>query len=551
VTSDERIPTIYPAATVRTVDDDRLAEAVAVDEDGRIAGVGDLADLTRQFPEAAVDRRYEDAVIVPGFIEAHCHVLEGALWGFPYLGYFGRIAPDGVEWPGVTSLDDAIERLAELEGAMPPGNEPLVAWGFDPIYLDDDRLVATHLDRVSTERPILVFHASGHLATVNTAMLELEGIGRHFEFEGVPLDADGMPTGELQEPAAMALAMTGFRPIIKAFGDPEAIRRLGASARRSGCTTVTELGASRLDQEPVVEAWQTVVNDETFPARVVVMQNPTNLVGPVDETVRMLHELATTSSAKLRLGSVKMLLDGSIQGFTARLNPPGYVGDRPNGIWLVTPERFAELFRALHGARINVHVHCNGDQAVDLFLDTLEPIIADDDGWPDHRHTVQHCQLTTREQYERMAAIGVNANLFTNHLYYWGDQHRALTVGPERAARMDACALADETGVRYSIHSDASVTPLGHLMTMWCAVNRRTATGSTLGPDQRISPERALRAATIDAAHQLHIDDDVGSIAIGKFADFTILDADPVTVDPLSIKDLTIIGTMLAGVPTA
>jgi predicted amidohydrolase YtcJ len=550
--SDTPTTTIYPAATIRTVDDTcPVAQAVAIDHDGRIAGVGDLDDLTEQFPSAAIDRRYEHSVIVPGFVEAHCHVLEGALWAFPYIGYFGRTAPDGSYWPGLTSLDAAIEKLAELEAAMPAGTEPLVAWGFDPIYLDDDRLVASHLDRVSTNRPILVFHASGHLATVNTAMLELEGIGRHFAFEGVPLDADGMPTGELQEPAAMALAMTGFRPILKAFGDPDAIRRLGASARRAGCTTVTELGASRLDQEAVVENWETVVGDPEFPARVVVLQNPTNLGGSIEDTIGMLRDLADRSTDKLRMGSVKMLLDGSIQGFTARLNPPGYLGDRPNGIWLVTPERFADLFRALHRARINVHVHCNGDQAVDLFLDTLEPIVADDPEWPDHRHTVQHCQMTTRAQYDRMAAIGVNANLFTNHIYFWGDQHRDLTVGPERAALMDACAMADAARVRYSIHSDASVTPLGHLMTMWCAVNRLTATGDTLGPDQRISAERALRAATIDAAHQLHIDDDVGSITIGKQADLTILDADPIAVDPVAIKDISVLGTMLAGVPTA
>jgi predicted amidohydrolase YtcJ len=542
--------TIYRAATVRTVDAAQpTAEAVAVNGQGIIIGVGSLNELTTTFPEAEVDLRYADAVIVPGFVEAHCHVMEGAMWAFPYVGFFGRTAPDGAFWPGLTSLDAVIDRLVEFEQGMAAGREPLVAWGFDPIYLDDDRLVATHLDRVSTERPILVFHASGHLATVNSAMLEAEGIGEGFEFEGVPLDENNMPTGELQEPPAMALAMTGFRPIITAMSDTESIRRLGASARRSGCTTVTELGATRLDLPDVVDRWEQAVNDPSFPARVVVMQNPSNSGGALDDTIELLRSLRNRSTDKLRLGSVKLLLDGSIQGFTARLNPPGYIGDRPNGIWLMTPQRFSELFSALHEAEINVHVHCNGDQAVDLFLDTLEPIVAAGD-WNDHRHTVQHCQMTTRSQYERLAAIGANANLFTNHIYFWGDQHRDITVGAERAAWMDACAMADEAGVRYAIHSDASVTPLGHLMTMWCAVNRQTATGQTLGADQCISAERALRAATIDPAHQLHIDDEVGSIEVGKRADFTILAADPVVVDPLAIKDIEVVGTVLDGVPT-
>ncbi len=87
-------------------------------------------------------------------------------------------------------------------------------------------------------------------------------------------------------------------------------------------------------------------------------------------------------------------------------------------------------------------------------------------------------------------------------------------------------------------------------MTMWCAVNRRTATGEVLGAEQCIGAERALRAATLDAAHQLHIDDEVGSIEVGKWADFVILAEDPVEVDPIAIKDIAVLGTLLAGVPT-
>ncbi len=463
------MPTIYLAATVRTVNPTQpVAEAVAVDDDGRIAGVGALADLHQSFPGAEIDRRFADAVILPGFVEAHCHVLEGALWGFPYLGSFDRVAPDGSHWPGLTTLDAVIQRLIEIEHTMPPGNEPLVAWGFDPIHLDDERLVASHLDQVSADRPIFVFHASGHLATVNSAMLEHEGIGPGIDFEGIPVDADGIPIGELQEPAAMAHAMSGFRPIIDAMSDPDSIRRLGASARRAGCTTVTELGAARLDQPHITADWLATVNDPAFPARMVVMQNPASDQGPVAGSIDLLKRLAAMSTDKLRLGSVKLLLDGSIQGFTARLNPPGYVGDRPNGIWLITPERFSDLFTALHTARINVHVHCNGDQAVDLFLDTLEPIVAADDGWPDHRHTVQHCQLTTPEQYERMAAIGVNANLFTNHIYFWGDQHRELTVGAERAAS-DGCVCHGRRCGRALFHplrriGDATRAPDDHVV---------------------------------------------------------------------------------------
>jgi predicted amidohydrolase YtcJ len=146
-----------------------------------------------------------------------------------------------------------------------------------------------------------------------------------------------------------------------------------------------------------------------------------------------------------------------------------------------------------------------------------------------------------------MARLGMCANIFSNHIFYWGDQHRSTTVGPDRAARMDACATADLEGVRYSVHSDASVTPLGSLHTMWCAVNRVTATGDVLGPHERISVDRALRAVTVDAAHQLRMDHEIGTIEAGKLADFVALADDPYDVDPMMLKDIEVHGTVVGG----
>ena len=122
---------------------------------------------------------------------------------------------------------------------------------------------------------------------------------------------------------------------------------------------------------------------------------------------------------------------------------------------------------------------------------------------PDHRFTLQHCQLADAAQFRRIKALGLGVNLFANHHFYWGDQHRAVTVGPERAERMNACRTALDSGVPLSIHSDAPITPLGPLYTAWCAVNRLTASGQVLGAHERISVAEALRAITLGAAHSL------------------------------------------------
>lgn len=542
--------TIYEARSIITMDPGfPRASAIAV-RSGRVLAVGDSDTIQANWGKATVNREYADAIITPGFVEAHSHVLEGGVWAFPYIGFFDRRSPDGTVVAGCTTIEAALDRLREASAKLPNPETPLVAWGFDPIYLPTERLIARHLDLVSETRQIFVFHASGHLATVNTALMVAEGFVDGSSTPGVPTGPDGKPNGELQEPAAMALARTAAVMLRDAVASAEAIERLGQAARVAGLTTVTELGAVRIDHASQLETWMRVTDEESFPVRAVPFFNPGAVSGEADAIAEMVMGMSSAGTDKLLLGRVKMILDGSIQGFTARLNRPGYLGDRPNGLWLMAPERFAELLRAMHKRRITVHVHCNGDEAVDLFLDVFEAILWDDP-WLDHRHTVQHCQLTTPSQYRRMAKLGLCANIFSNHIFYWGDQHRDITVGADRAARMDACATAGRLGINYAIHSDASVTPLGHLHTMWCAVNRLTASGQVLGPDERISVGDAMKATTINAAYQLQLDDLIGSLEAGKFADMTVLGEDPFEVDPVKLKDIEVIDTVLGGRSTA
>ena len=145
--------------------------------------------------------------------------------------------------------------------------------------------------------------------------------------------------------------------------------------------------------------------------------------------------------------------------------------------------------------------------------------------------------------FRRMARLGICANLFSNHLYYWGDQHYALTMDPERAA----AASAQRLGVAYSIHSDAPVTHLAPLFTAWCVVNRRTSSGRVLGPAERISVADALYAVTIGAAFTLKLDTELGSIESGKRADFAILEDDPPAVDPARLDKVPVWGTVVGG----
>jgi len=269
--------------------------------------------------------------------------------------------------------------------------------------------------------------------------------------------------------------------------------------------------------------------------------------GTMEDGLDIYWQMEKSENSQLTVGPVKFMVDGSIQGFTADLRWPGYHNGAPNGIQNTSQEELKHMLRTVHEAGLQATIHTNGDGASESAIQALQDVIADSPR-PDHRHRLEHLQMATTEQYERMAALGIGGVIFPVHIYYWGDFHYGETLGPNRANRMNAAATAKRSGVRFSFHSDSPVTPVAPLFSAWCAVNRQTSSGRILGEEERVSVEDALRAITIDAAHLLHQDDMKGSIEVGKLADFTVLEDDPLTVDPIRLKDVGIWGTVLSGV---
>ncbi|MGO1440949.1 MAG: amidohydrolase family protein, partial [Brevibacterium yomogidense] len=195
---------IYPARLVRTMDPTcPTAEAVAVRGD-RFRAVGTVEELLT-YPRAVVDDRYADAVLLPGFVEAHSHAGTGNVWKGTYIGFVDRTDPDGVHWPGCRSVDEVVSRLQAEEKKFEDPDQTMIAWGLDPIFFDGQPLTAPDLDRVSTTRPIYINQASGHACTVNTAAIRRCGVDESTGVDGVALDADGRPNGELHEFVAMGL----------------------------------------------------------------------------------------------------------------------------------------------------------------------------------------------------------------------------------------------------------------------------------------------------------------------------------------------------------
>ena len=533
--------TVLAAKKIITMDPNRPeATHVAVSE-GKILAVGG-ADCADAWGQVTHDDSLSDHILMPGFVEGHAHMMAGKMWDFAYAGYHDRIDPKGTLHKGMTTIDEVIARLKERAAALPPG-EPLIAWGFDPIFLPSERLNRHHLDDVDADRPIAVLFSNFHLMCVNSAALELAQYSEQSNIEGVIKGDDGQLTGELQEMAAMFPVMRRVGLDFRTLSQGEdALRSYADVCRRAGVTTVTDLYSSMEEED--LDVMLRVTSAPDFGIRIVPALGATGQQ-PEALAARALA-LKAKSTDKLRLGAVKLMTDGSIQGWTGRVKWPGYVGGQPNGIWNSTPEEIFALCEAMQKHGVQMHIHVNADEASEVSLDACEAA-ARKHPWPGARHVFQHCQMMGPDQFARARELGVCTNLFANHIWYFGDQHVALTIGEDRASRMDAVRSALDAGVNVAIHSDAPVTPMAPLFTAWCAVNRKTMSGRTLGEAQKITVEEALRLITLGAAFTLKLDDEIGSIETGKIADFAILGEDPLSVAPDALKDVPVLGTVSGG----
>ena len=259
--------TIYPARKVLTMNVRRPEASHVAVRDGWILGAGTVEELAG-WGAYEIDDRFADKVIMPGLVEGHCHSREGTGWDETYVGFYDRTDPDRVVHPGLTSIDEVVGRLQKAEQALSGPDEALLAWGLDPLFFGGRRMVAADLDRVSTTRPVLVLHQSGHIINANRELMRRAGISRDTNVMGVMKDAGGEPTGELQGPVLRSmLYRAAGRDRGLAYGDTRGLWRFARSAQIAGVTTATDL-ANELPEE-TVSGQIAATSDDGYPLRVV------------------------------------------------------------------------------------------------------------------------------------------------------------------------------------------------------------------------------------------------------------------------------------------
>ncbi|KAA0108177.1 amidohydrolase [Mycolicibacterium sp. P1-5] len=533
---------ILTAKTVITMNPDQpRAEAVAV-ADGLIVAVGSLAQCQARCPDAELIDTGATALL-PGFVEPHSHpVMSGIATQLPARS----IAPwDAPAWSDVEAI------FADAKANTGP-DLPLLFAGFDALLHKRPSPKAPELDRIFGERIAVITDNSGHGVYFNTALMKNRGwdvnppadpAGAHFG-----RNPDGSLTGQGFETAVL-LAVAG--PVLAQLGNPLiSAAEYYAWMSRSGYTSTSDM-----TYDPKFKgAYETLAAAPSCPLRVSMWEMSTTDTYNSTESFSVAEQLLIKQGVKLWtdgspwIGNIAIsfpYLNTEVTR-TAGIDPAVAGGPQSMNYGL---DQLDAVLDVAAPTGWQMAFHANGDLAIELALDAYEGALQRHDlVGTDHRWRLEHLGAGTRTQFDRAARLGVHVSMAPFQYYYWGDLLDGQIFDHEHGSQWAAFADAVASGAVVSLHNDGSVSPPTPVLNIQTAVTRRTRAGTVHGADQRITLDQALRAHTINAARTLHRDKLIGSLEVGKLADFTELAADPYAVDPAQLAEkATVGGTWLSG----
>ena len=546
---------IYVAHQIRTMDPARpTAVAVGVDGD-RIAAVGSLDEVSAALSDAVIDNTFADQVLLPGLIDQHLHPVLGACtlstaviatedWVLPRQAF-----------PAANSHAEYVGRLRQAEAVLDEPREWLFSWGYHALWHGE--LSRAVLDQVSFSRPVAVWHRSCHEFYLNSAAIDELGITADLvAASGDVAEMIDLERGHFWERGAFTFLMPYISPVFITldrlqFGITQMVEYL----HQNGVTAFNEPGA--ILAPGAWDLYQAILGHEDTPMSstfLVDARGPADRGVPVEQA---LLDAACTinerNEGKVRFlpGQVKLFADGAIISQLMQMRD-GYLDGDGNpdpdhhGEWLMAPDVFEERAKAYWDAGFQLHIHVNGDLGLDIVLDMLERRLGENPRH-DHRTVIVHFANSTLDQVDRIAELGA---IVSSNPYYpvgFADKYSQWGLGPQRADVMCRNGSVLARGIPLSFHSDLPMGPADPIAMMHGAVNRITRSGRVAGPEERVTAEQALHAVTLGAAHSWRREDEIGSIEPGKFATFTVVDRDPVAIDPLELDSVEVLGTVFEG----
>lgn len=544
---------IYTAREFLTIDPAKPKAAAVAVSNGKFAAVGSLEEVQAAVgKEVPVDRTFDGKVVTAGFVEQHVHpVLAALTMASKVISIEDWDAIDGFS-PAVRDPEGYQKRLKEALEAHrkgPDKDKPFLTWGYHH-YLHGDSMSRKLLNELAPDFPAVVWHRSCHEFFLNDLALKTSGIDQAF-FDALPKAAKEQASwerGHFFEQGAMAI-LGKITPIVASKSQfTKGLEFTESYYLRNGITTACEPGG--FFSKPIQDLINSVHSDDATPfnhyfmadGKTFAARNPKDPAALVKDSEQVL----TWGEGRTRYlpKQVKLLTDGAIYSQLMMMSE-GYT-DGHHGAWIMDPPVFSHAFQSYWDAGWQIHIHNNGDAGLDVLLGELEKAMKRNPRH-DHRTVLVHFGFARPEQVEKWIKLG---GVVSSNPYYvtaLAGPYAKLGIGPERAANIAPHGDVLKHDGRLSFHSDMPMAPAKPLQLVWAAANRFTYEGDVAGPQHKVPVDRALRAITLDAAHSIQLEKQVGSIEVGKDANLTILDKSPLEVSPESIKDIQVWGTMLEG----
>ncbi len=543
----EKAEILYFGGPIITMEDSSpQVEAVAV-KDGKILFAGTKSDAERFSEPATKMINLNGKTLLPGFIDVHGHLTSRA-------GMMDAVDLSPEPYGTVNSIKDLQTTIKKfIKDNTSTDQQPVIGNGYDDAIMAEHRHpTTTELDDISKTNPIIVIHASGHASVANSAMLQLLGITEASKDpEGGHIGRDkktGKLNGKLEENASFTALLTLMEKMNKGKDThAHAIKNLMKAQDEwlsYGQTTICD-GRTMGESVALLEK---AASQHLFKADIVYFPDYEYF----KKDLSRFKPKYMKYENHLKLAGFKFSDDGSPQGKTAWLTQPYLVPPEGQskdykGFPIFTDEILYNDLKILFQNHITAQLHVNGDAAIDQAIRVIERLKDENIYKPELRATLIHVQNSRPDHIQKIKELGVIPSYFSTHAYLWGDWHYSSVFGPERAAFISPANSALKTGITFTIHHDAPVTPPDLITAVYAAVNRKTRSGMILGSNERITPIEALKAITINGAYQLQEEDRKGSIKAGKIADFVILDQNPLTISPENLRNIKVLETIKEG----
>ncbi len=514
---------------------------------GMILGTADtLAELEpwTRGRSVTIDRQFASRVLMPGFIDPHVHPMQAAVMlNLPFIAPEDWDLPSG-HFKGAQS--PAAFRVRLREELAKSNASPFIVWGHHQLF--HGPIDRAELDQIAPDRAVVIWQRSFHEVIMNTAALELLGLGTP-EAVAVAVAAVGadpqhadLARGVFAE-TALGAALVKLRPYILT---PDRLS-VGMAAMQQmmlvhGVTTVADMATGIFaDFDTEASLIRTAFERPDNPSRVMLIPIAARM--PADTGSWLADATRRYAGHHILVDRrVKLFADGAFFAQNMEMNAPGYT-DGHEGKWLTEPDALKLQMARFWGEGFSLHIHVNGDKGLDAVLEGASALASR----PAQTLTLEHLGYSTEAQSRRIARAGLLVSAQPNYIRVLGDAYSKAGLGPDRGAAINRLGSLERKGVPLGLHSDFNMAPIDPLYLAWVASTRITIAGNLKAPAERISLDKALRAITIEAAQVIGMDARVGSIAAGKLADFTVIDRDPYVGGADSLRDIGVLGVIFEG----